>query len=412
MDKEASVPIVTIKAKIDVVDEIRKALTPYQWSIFEKTCFGHWLDVRLKKNSQLLIHTLLTRMVDGKANELSFLVLVDVEDNDAVKICLLILLEQGFLGHQLSHNISDDKLNLEMVYINARCGMMPNARKGKKIQYTMTRFVWAFMIWILEAIPATHRYVHKQPTEKIPRALAWESTQPFTWSRCCTLFVRDQLALPLETRTPTKGESETDWWKASLKYFEGKHVERKAISQLEFEKDGISKKKRKRGSSKSSLLDPTYEQLMTTGDKRVSTLTQTVSSLQATITTLESQMLALEGDEPLVPFTANRIFELVMSDVLFLGQTMAFCLFGIQYCLGMVTHEILRSLSDSGVLIFQSILHPAARSRGSLNRECAILLAGRSREAIPDEATANTFLPSDRNALMNTFQRKVFPVPS
>nr|GEZ59187.1 hypothetical protein [Tanacetum cinerariifolium] len=68
-------PIVTIKAKIDVVDEIRKALTPYQWSIFEKTCFRHWLDVRLKNNSQLLIHTLLTRMVDGKANELSFLIL-------------------------------------------------------------------------------------------------------------------------------------------------------------------------------------------------------------------------------------------------------------------------------------------------------------------------------------------------
>nr|GEY83326.1 hypothetical protein [Tanacetum cinerariifolium] len=255
MNKEASVSIVTIKDKIDVVDEIRKALTPTQRSIFEKTCFGHWLDVRLKKNSQLLIHTLLTCMVDGKANELSFLVLdnlfrnrmfphieakhsvklndvmvifdkmcdrsVDVEDNDAVKICLLVLLEQGFLGHQLSHNISDDKLNLEMVYINARCVMMPSTRKGKKIQYTMTGFVWAFMIWILEVIPATHRYVHKQSTEKIPRALAWESTQPFTWSRCCALFVRDQLAPPLETLTPTKGESETDWWKASLEYFEG-----------------------------------------------------------------------------------------------------------------------------------------------------------------------------------------------
>nr|GEW23118.1 hypothetical protein [Tanacetum cinerariifolium]GEX18543.1 hypothetical protein [Tanacetum cinerariifolium] len=112
--------------------------------------------------------------------------------------------------------------------------------------------------------------------------------------------------------------------------FEGKHVEREAVCQLEFEKDGISEKKRKRGSSQSSLPDPTYDQLMMTvtklegtvatltetilslhgtvstfesrllvveGDKRVSTLTQTVSSLQATITTLESQMLALEGDE-------------------------------------------------------------------------------------------------------------------
>nr|GEY42726.1 phospholipase-like protein [Tanacetum cinerariifolium] len=193
MDKEAAAPTVTIKAKIDVFKEIREALTPTQVEVFKKTCFGHWLNVGLKKNSQLLIHTVLACMVEGKANELSFLVL--------------------------------GKIGLEMVYINARCVMMPSARKGKKIQYTMTGFVWAFMIWILEAIPATRRYVHKQPTEKIPRALAWESTQPFTWSRCCTLFVGDQLAPPLETLTPTKAESETDWWKASLEYFEGKHVQ-------------------------------------------------------------------------------------------------------------------------------------------------------------------------------------------
>ncbi|GJX58280.1 hypothetical protein Tco_0289670 [Tanacetum coccineum] len=98
------------------------------------------------------------------------------------------------------------------------------------------------------------------PTEKIPRALAWESTQPFTWSRCCTLFVGDQLAPPLETLTPTKPESETDWWKASLEYFEGKHVQSEIVSeQLDIEKDGISEKKRKRGSSESSLQDPTYD---------------------------------------------------------------------------------------------------------------------------------------------------------
>ncbi|GKA58812.1 phospholipase-like protein [Tanacetum coccineum] len=319
MDEEAAPPpTVTIKAKIEVVKEIREALTPTQVKIFEETCFGHWLGVGLKKNSQLLIHTLLTCMVDGKANELSFLVLgkrirfrrqefclvtglrfgsnmymkkwvknltdnpfrnrifphikanvsvklsdiIDIfdkmrkrtlvlEDNDAVRICLLVLLQQGFLGHQLSHNVSDDMLKLvehlsncwnifpwgsyiwEYTYSQLkdalhRRKLLHDAKreKGEKIQYTMTGFVWAFMIWILEAIPATHRYVHKQPTEKIPRALAWESTQPFTWSRCCTLFVGDQLTPPLETLTPTKAESETDWWKASLEYFEEKCRER------------------------------------------------------------------------------------------------------------------------------------------------------------------------------------------
>ncbi|GJR92654.1 phospholipase-like protein [Tanacetum coccineum] len=393
MDKEeAAPPTVTIKAKIEVVKEIREALTPTQVEIFEKTCFGHWLGVGLKKNSQLLIHTLLTCMVDGKENELSFLVLgkrihfrrqefclvtglrfgcnmymkkwvknltdnpfrnrifphieakvsvklsdvIDIfdkmrkrslvlEDNDAVRICLLVLLQQGFLGHQLLHNVSDDMLKLvehlsncwnifpwgsyiwEYTYSQLRDALRKRKlrhdakrEKGEKIQYTMTGFVWAFMIWILEAIPATHRYVHKQPTEKIPRALAWESTQPFTWSRCCTLFVGDQLAPPLETLTPTKAESETDWWKASLEYFEGKHVQSEVVSeQLDIEKDGISEKKRKRGLSQSSLQDPTYDQLMTTVTKlegTVATLTETVSSLHGTIGTLESRLLALEGD--------------------------------------------------------------------------------------------------------------------
>nr|GEY05417.1 hypothetical protein [Tanacetum cinerariifolium] len=184
-----------------------------------------------------------------------------LDDDDAIRICLLVLLEHGFLGPQLSHI-------LEMLYINTMCIMMPS-------------------IWILKAIPATHRYVHKQPTEKIPRALAWESIQPFTWSRCCTLFVGNQLAPPLETLTRTEGESETDWWKASLEYFEGKHVQSEVVSeQLEIEKDGINVKKRKRGSSQSSLQYPTYDRLMTTVTKlegTVATLTKTFSSLHGTI---------------------------------------------------------------------------------------------------------------------------------
>nr|GFB83637.1 phospholipase-like protein [Tanacetum cinerariifolium] len=229
------------------------------------------------------------------------------------------------IRHQLSHNVSDDMLKLvehlsncwnifpwgsyigEYTYSQLRDALHKRKvlhdakhKKGGKVQYTMTGFVWAFMIWMLEAIPATHCYVHKQPTEKIPRALAWELRIPFSWSRCCTLFVGDQLAPPLEILTPTKVESETDWWKASLEYFEGKHVQSEVVSEpLEIEKDGISEKKRKRGSSQSSLQDPTYDQLMTTVTKlegTVATLTDTVLNLHGTIGNLESQLLALEGD--------------------------------------------------------------------------------------------------------------------
>ncbi|GKG16287.1 hypothetical protein Tco_0358610, partial [Tanacetum coccineum] len=102
----------------------------------------------------------------------------------------------------------------------------------------------------------------------------------------------------MEILTPTKVESEGDWWKASLEYFEGKHVQSEVVSEpLEIEKDDISEKKRKRGSSQSSLQDPTYDQLLTTVTKLegiVDPLTETVSSLHGTIDTLESRLLALE----------------------------------------------------------------------------------------------------------------------
>ncbi|GKE17932.1 hypothetical protein Tco_1425509 [Tanacetum coccineum] len=179
-----------------------------------------------------------------------------LEENDAVRICLLVLLQQGFLGHQLSHNVSDDMLKL---------------------------------------VEHLSNYMdiggHPSYTSLCPQISEGENSEGFGLGvdttvylvEICTLFVGDQLAPPLETLTPTKGESETDWWKASLEYFEGKHVQSEVVSeQLDIEKDGISEKKKKRGSSQSSLQDPTYDQLMTTITKlegTVATLTKTVSTL-------------------------------------------------------------------------------------------------------------------------------------
>nr|GFA36340.1 phospholipase-like protein [Tanacetum cinerariifolium] len=351
MDKDSAAPIITIKANIDAtVKEIREALTKTQVQIFKKTCLGHSLDISLKRNNQLLIHTLLTCMVDNVANELSFIVsgkrirfrrqkfclvtslrfgsnmymkewvknmtenpfrnrvfphieaksvkLSDViaifdkmrgkslvmEDNNAVKICFLVLLQHGFLAHQMSHNISNEMLMLvedlsncwnifpwgsyiwDHTYLKLRDALNKRQvshddkrEKGEEIRYTLTGFVYAFMIWILEAIPATHVYVSKELREKIPRAFTWKMILPFSWAKCRTLFVGDNLSPPLETLTPTKAESESDWWKTSLEHIESKDVQSEAVSkQLEIEKDALSedvqkKKKRKRGSSPPSF---------------------------------------------------------------------------------------------------------------------------------------------------------------
>lgn len=140
---------------------------------------------------------------------------------------------------------------------------------GAQVQYTLTGFVWAFMIWILEAIPATHRYASKKTKrEIILRAFAWSLSQQFSWARCSSLFDGENLASPLETLTPTKSESDTIWWKASLEYFEGISDESEVLvcKQVENEKDNLSEqvlKKRKRCTSEPSVHSPTYDELMT-----------------------------------------------------------------------------------------------------------------------------------------------------
>nr|GFA28323.1 phospholipase-like protein [Tanacetum cinerariifolium] len=177
-----------------------------------------------------------------------------LEDNNAVKICILVLLQHGFLGHQMSHNISNEMLMLvedlsncwnifpwgsyiwDHTYPKLRDALNKRQvnhddkrEKEEEIRYTLAGFVYAFM-----AIPATHVYVSKEPREKIPRAFAWKMILPFSWARCRTLFVGDNLSPPLETLTPTKAESESDWWKTSLEYFEGKDVQSEAtVSSLQ-----------------------------------------------------------------------------------------------------------------------------------------------------------------------------------
>ncbi|GJY90802.1 phospholipase-like protein [Tanacetum coccineum] len=211
-------PIITIKANIDAtVKEIRGALTDTQVQIFKKTCFGHWLDISLKRNNQLLIHTLLTCMVDSVANELSFLVSGKRIRFRRQEFCLVTglrfgsnmymkewvknMAENSFRNRifpdiearsvKLSDVIAifdkmrDKSLVLETMNavknidaLNKRQVSHDDKReKGAEIRYTLTGFVYAFMIWILEVIPATHVYVSKEPMEKIPRRLGEECAE-------------------------------------------------------------------------------------------------------------------------------------------------------------------------------------------------------------------------------------------
>nr|GEX09232.1 hypothetical protein [Tanacetum cinerariifolium] len=100
------------------------------------------------------------------------------------------------------------------------------------------------------------------------------------------------------TLTPTKAESESDWWKTSLEYFKGKDVQSEAVSeQLEIEKDALSTittLTKTVLSLQGSIGILESRLLALEDDARISTLTQTVSSLQGTIDNLVSRLLTLE----------------------------------------------------------------------------------------------------------------------
>ncbi|GKG06806.1 hypothetical protein Tco_0329775, partial [Tanacetum coccineum] len=54
-----------------------------------------------------------------------------------------------------------------------------------------------------------------------------------------------------------------------------------------------------------------------------------------------------------------------------------------------------------------SVLDLSVNSKGSLNREWVVLPASKSRDAMPDEATAKTIFPWDRSELIIVLQRNV-----
>ena len=51
------------------------------------------------------------------------------------------------------------------------------------------------------------------------------------------------------------------------------------------------------------------------------------------------------------------------------------------------------------------------RSKGILSRECVVLPESSKRDAIQEDATANTIFPTDLKEEMIVVQRNVLPVP-
>ncbi|KAJ9548396.1 hypothetical protein OSB04_020939 [Centaurea solstitialis] len=275
-------------------------------ALFKGTCFGPWLDIQSKYGDPLLIHLMLQTQFfpeGALADEMWFRIgghelrfgreefclitgfrfgptnslpemrgnpfrervfphlpahkpvkgsdllsvfdsraFAQISDLDAVRICLLLLLEVGFIGNQPSSVVSDFRLCLvedldswdrypwgsylwALTYKQLKNALPSrqhhvSLKPDKMAKYTLTGFVYAFKIWIFEMFPVARVWASR--SDVIPRAVAWKRTLAITCERCLTfLDVDDDGSQPLMGLSPTDAERETDWWKDSKSFFDG-----------------------------------------------------------------------------------------------------------------------------------------------------------------------------------------------
>nr|GEX83770.1 phospholipase-like protein [Tanacetum cinerariifolium] len=263
---------------------------------------------------------------------------VPMDDHDAVRICLLMLLHMGFLGRQPINIVRDELLMLvedldswnlfpwgsyvwQFTYpqlskaITQRHDSHAAPRpQGKLIKYTLTGFIWAFKIWILEAFPfALSNF--QQDVGLIPRAISWRRIHPFSWEKCLNFVVVDERRPALRTLTPTDAERQTEWWKITYPQLLTVsmpagcrlwippllRIKRIVILQARRPLLTVSTTQQYQGSDTA----PTYQQLL----QQVATLEDTVKQLVQRVTTLEGPShvgrdTVLEGA---IPSTANLL---------------------------------------------------------------------------------------------------------
>ncbi|PWA82616.1 uridine kinase-like protein [Artemisia annua] len=284
-----------------------KLINTPRYALFRETCFGPWLDVQLTYKNPSLVHLILqTEYIpeQPKNDEILFRVgghelrfgreefclitgfrfgtikpssegschipfrdrvfshipgkisikgsdvasifkdsFDQISDLDAVRICLLLLLEIGFIGRQPNFVIDEELLRLvedldswntfpwgsyiwNVTYpqlagaLQTRRGLHLSNLATKEAKYTLVGFIWAFKIWILEVFPAARKFAVRDPGV-IPRAIAWRSTCTIKKEMLHNFLVFKEGLEPLHELIPTLAESSTPWWMASRRFFDG-----------------------------------------------------------------------------------------------------------------------------------------------------------------------------------------------
>ncbi|GKB90909.1 phospholipase-like protein [Tanacetum coccineum] len=163
-----------------------------------------------------------------------------VSDEDAIRLCLLLSLEVIFMGRELVSVVDDAFLRMvnyldawnsfpwgehiwRQLYDSIRnvCSKhklehLDGLRKNPNHvpSYTLSGFLFAFKIWIIESSCESHRWWTRVP-EIIPRAVSWTRTaECLKWEYFAELFDKTPIEL-----SPTKAERQSSWYNPSNDFF-------------------------------------------------------------------------------------------------------------------------------------------------------------------------------------------------
>ncbi|XP_071691474.1 uncharacterized protein [Rutidosis leptorrhynchoides] len=168
----------------------------------------------------------------------------ELTHEDAVRVCLLMMLHYIFLGYGGDKGYVVDAYWLELVESMEEWNSYPwgtdiwmhthmklkdvipknrnkhlKTPKGKKVSYTLGGFIWPFQIWIFEAFPVSLDFFIKDEGF-LPRGVQWIPNLSFGPNQHC--YFHGPFAVkhfPRETLEPTKAEKVTDWWLCSMESF-------------------------------------------------------------------------------------------------------------------------------------------------------------------------------------------------
>ncbi|GJW01162.1 hypothetical protein Tco_1556413 [Tanacetum coccineum] len=208
--------------------------------------FGSYSFRKFKSGDVPFVSTVLPHTLDLKVSNLDLLGLIKdeelfgkLDDDDVVRVCLLLALEVIFIGKKLVDEVPDTLMRLVenlVVWNDFRWGEyiwrhlydqimnIVNKKKWEHLQglskarnsvptYTLFGFVWSFNIWILESFQGSLFWWNRDP-KIIPRGLAWSRKQLFKRSYYSLLFGKVNLDL-----TPTISEQQTVWYMAFRKFY-------------------------------------------------------------------------------------------------------------------------------------------------------------------------------------------------